>query len=606
MKRKYKLYKEETKYDDIISNLLYNRGIKEIEEYKNAGYFEINDKPLSMIQEAIRLLNEYDVAYHRGTDVKIGILVDCDCDGFCSASMLYSFLTKSLKLPCVYYMHKGKAHGLEKDILNEIIESEINLLFIPDAGTNDTKEIDYLNSKGIDIIILDHHVIERENQEYWLSLYKGYQFTGSRRILVNQYLSDYPNKELSGACVTWKFIETYKHVAKIVGQDYSDLAMLSLIGDNMDIKEIENRAIINLGLENINNLMFLALLNKQSYSIGNELHLKPVDLSFYIVPLINAVIRVGTQEEKDLLFRGFCELDTGKQYECKKKNKETRKYDIEYEGFFEHIARVCAKIKARQKKIIDKDFEYCLEGIKQTNLDSNEVIVFNANNNTDKNLTGLTAMKIADYFNKPTLILNPESNTDKVKECVEKFGAKEILLSGSMRNIDYGLDNLQETLLSTDAFEYVSGHENAAGVSIRRSKVKDMIDKMNSIILDGNHIAECYVDDILDFEDIDASLINELVKFEQYVGTGLPEVKLLVKNIQFTSNDVEIMGKEKDTTKIKLNDIAIMKFKSKEFADKVSDCWEDCIINIVCKPSINMYKGESTCQLIIEDYEFVE
>lgn len=601
MRRKYKLYKEDTPYENILDNLLYNRDVRDLDMYRDAGYFSLYDDELNDLRPAIQMLLNFEQQYQANPEsVNVGIVVDCDCDGFCSASMLYTFITKTLGMPCQYFLHTGKQHGLEKDIMKQIEESNVNLLLIPDAGSNDIEQIKELNSKNIRIIILDHHKIDDESFDFYRTANRHFV------CLVNPYANYYPNNELSGGAVTWKFIKTLSDAYNLICQDYTDLAMLSLIGDNMDMKEIENRAIINLGLENINNLMFLALLNKQSYSIGNELHLNPVDISFYIVPLINAVIRVGTQEEKDLLFRGFCELDTGEEYECKKKNKETGKYDIEYEGFFEHVARVCVNIKARQKKIIDKDFEYCLDGIKQTNLNNNEVIVFNANNKTDKNLTGLTAMKIADYFNKPTLILNPETDTDRVKECVEKFGAKEVLLSGSMRNIDYGLDNLQDTLLSTDDFEYVSGHENAAGVSIRHSKVKDMIDKMNSIILDGNHVAECYVDDILDFEDIDASLINELVKFEQYVGTGIPEVKLLVKNIQFTSDDVEIMGKEKDTTKIKLNDIAIMKFKSKEFADKISDCWEDFTMNIVCKPSINMYKGESTCQLIIEDYEFVE
>lgn len=56
-------------------------------------------------------------------------------------------------------IHKGKEHGLSEDIK---IPSNINLLIIPDAGSNDYEQLEKLHDKGIDIIILDHHLVEKK------------------------------------------------------------------------------------------------------------------------------------------------------------------------------------------------------------------------------------------------------------------------------------------------------------------------------------------------------------------------------------------------------------------------------------------------------------
>lgn len=66
---------------------------------------------------------------------------------------------------------------------------------------------------------------------------------------------------------------------------------------------LENRWIVSAGLSNINNEFFQTLIDKQSFSL--KLDEKPLDqigVAFYITPLINALIRVGSPIEKERLF----------------------------------------------------------------------------------------------------------------------------------------------------------------------------------------------------------------------------------------------------------------------------------------------------------------
>ena len=78
----------------------------------------------------------------------------------------------------------------------------------------------------------------------------------------------------------------------------------------MEMITPENRWIVNKGLSSINNKFFSALIEKQSFSLKlNEKPLDQIGVAFYITPLINALIRVGSPLEKERLFEAFITPD---------------------------------------------------------------------------------------------------------------------------------------------------------------------------------------------------------------------------------------------------------------------------------------------------------
>ena len=52
----------------------------------------------------------------------------------------------------------------------------------------------------------------------------------------------------------------------------------------MELCDLETRYIVNEGLHNITNRGLLAMVEKQSYSMGEKI--TPIGIAFYIVPLI--------------------------------------------------------------------------------------------------------------------------------------------------------------------------------------------------------------------------------------------------------------------------------------------------------------------------------
>ena len=134
-------------------------------------------------------------------------------------------------------MHEGKQHGLSPDIA---IPAETNFVILADGGTNDTEQCKMLSEKGIDVLILDHHLQDKENPY---------------AVIVNNQISkDYPNKELCGAGVVYKFcqyLDTY--LEKDIADDFLDLAAIGMVSDMMDLRDFETHRLVEKGLNNIKN-----------------------------------------------------------------------------------------------------------------------------------------------------------------------------------------------------------------------------------------------------------------------------------------------------------------------------------------------------------------
>ena len=149
-----------------------------------------------------------------------------------------------------------------------------------------------LKEHGKDVVVIDHHEAERYSEN---------------AIVVNNQLSErYPNKSLCGAGVVYKLLMVLDE--KILRPDkagyakhFIDLCALANIADCMSMKAPETRYYIVEGLKQINNEGFKALIDQQSFSLFKENDtLNYISIAFYIAPLINAVIRVGTMKEKEM------------------------------------------------------------------------------------------------------------------------------------------------------------------------------------------------------------------------------------------------------------------------------------------------------------------
>lgn len=271
-------------------------------------------------------------------------------------------------------------------------------MVLPDAGSNDYEYMEQMimERESGDIIpsflILDHHIVEPDTK-----------FSDRAAIINNQLSSNYQNKDLCGAGVTWQFC---RYVDKCEGTSYADeyidLAALGIVSDMMSMLSLENRYIVHTGLANIKNYFFKTLCDKQSFSMGGKV--TPITVAFYITPLINAMIRVGSMEEKARCFYAF--IDGHALVESHKRGAKGTMEEVAIES-----TRECTNARTRQNRILDKAVEELEIKISKYDLLENKILFVRLDNEDfPPELNGLTAMKLAAKYQKPTIVarLNDE------------------------------------------------------------------------------------------------------------------------------------------------------------------------------------------------------
>lgn len=570
---KYKLIAKPNKNYSPMQQILVNRGIdvKDIEHYLKTSDADIlNPDLLDNMTEGVKRL----ISAIKNRE-KIFLIVDCDADGFTASAALVNYIYKvfpsAMDLLSIQ-LHEGKEHGIEEKWLEEIVANEYKLVICPDASSNDYNQHKFLKDNGIDVLVLDHHDAEEVSEN---------------AIIINNQLSDYPNKTLSGVGIVYKFCSKIDELMKIKEADtILDLVSLGMIADMMDMRNFETKHLIQKGLTRIENPFFKALVERQAYSIGETV--TPIGVAFYIAPLINATIRVGTQNEKEVMFKAMlnhCAYDMIPSTKRGEKGKT--------EAVVVQAVRNATNVRNRQKKARDNGFEYVEQIIAANNLDKNKIIVVQVSEDLDKNLTGLIANQLMAKYQKPVLLVR---ETD------------EGLLQGSARGYDKSeLKDLKSFLLESGFMEYAEGHAAAMGVGIYKDKVNALVDYSNTVLANYDFSA-CYdVDYEYMSNDFKAQDIIDIGSMKSLWGKGVDEAMVVIKGIKITSNNIILMSANKNPTiKITLqNGTSLIKFGASqaEFKSLKSSGYTE--IDVIGTCAINEWQGMITPQILIKDYEVV-
>lgn len=503
---------------------------------------------------------------------KILIQVDSDCDGYTSAALLINYLNclfpAYVQNNITYRVHDDKSHGLR---LNTIPE-DIKLVVAPDSSSNDYDVHKQLAERGCDVLVIDHHLADHIS-EY--------------ACIINNQMCDYPTKSLSGAGVVYKFCA---YLDKLLGIDYSesfmDLAAVGIIADIMDLSSYEVRFIIEQGLQNITNPFLKEMVKKQEFKVQGSLN--PFKVAFYIAPFINAVNRSGNAQERLLLFESMLTFRAYEQIPSTKRGEkgmtETR---------VEQAVRTCGNVKRHQEKDRD-DTKAIVEKIIADNCLYDHVLIavkMPKEKAADKNLTGLIAIQIANYWRHPTAILNE----------VERDGVK--YWEGSMRGAPHiPITDTRQMFLDSGLVEYCEGHANAGGVSIKDENFTKLINYLDEKYADID-FSPCYFVD-LELHRTDDNLeqtILDIGALYDYWGQGVAEPLVAITNVNVTADNVDLY--KANTLHIGFGDLSFIKFKaSDEEYENLHDTMGGHELTIIGECKINSYGGYEKPQVEIKDY----
>lgn len=223
---------------------------------------------------------------------KILVFGDYDVDGTTSVASMYQFLKKLSPNIDFYIPHRYReGYGVSKMGIDHAKENGFSLIISLDCGIKSVELIAYAKTLGIDFIVCDHHLPDKE--------------LPNAAAILNAKQEDcpYPYKELCGCGVGFKLMQALSERLQLPDESYLqylDLVATAIAADIVPMTG-ENRVLAFYGLKKVNEnpcagikaLMKLAGVQK-------EMHI--TNLVFIIAPRVNAAGRMDDARKAVQLF----------------------------------------------------------------------------------------------------------------------------------------------------------------------------------------------------------------------------------------------------------------------------------------------------------------
>ena len=606
---KFELIKNNTNplTTSTVERVLNNRGIINIEKYLNTTDEDINS-PLLFGQKRLA-----DAARTLIKNIQAGknclVVVDSDCDGYTSSAILINYLYDLfpawVQNHLRWFIHDGKQHGLS-DCIAALLECNYSLVILPDSSSNDFEYHKELYEDATDVIVLDHHEASHISEH---------------ACVINNQLSDYPNKDFSGAGVTWQFCRYIDSLMKTnYADEYIDLVALGNCADMMDTRSIETKHVINKGFkqENLKNPFIYEMANKNHFKLGSG-DLTFMGVAFYIAPFVNAMVRSGTQDEKHTLFNSMLKFRAFEKIPSTKRGHKLG----EMERVVDQAIRTVTNVKNRQTRAQDAGMEL-LEGmIESQNLLEHKVLLFLLEpGQIDRNIAGLVANKLMAKYQRPCCVLTKvtEIISTEVPGRVAPLMSTRVSYQGSARGYDKsGVNNFKDICAEVPSVIFAEGHQSAFGLGIECGYLEEEFGA--EVYGEGIHQFLYYTDEALkdmasepmyrvDYlytqDTVDADTIIEIAEMGNIWSSSVDEPLVAVQNLKITKGMLNFY--KENTIKITLNNnVAMMLFNTdRETYEKLYSEDGFVEINAVCRCNKNEWNGYVSAQLFIEEFEILD
>ncbi|MCR8968714.1 single-stranded-DNA-specific exonuclease RecJ [Facklamia sp. 7083-14-GEN3] len=536
-------------YSPAFLAICYNRGLRDLSAINRATDQEptLYHDPFTLYQmdravERIHLAIEKEEA--------ILIYGDYDADGITSTLILKEALDALGAESQVYLPNRfSDGYGPNIDRYQEFIDEGIQLIITVDNGVAGHEAIEYAQEKGVDVIVTDHHEIQE-------TLPSAYAIIHPRHPQGN-----YPFGDLSGAGVAFKV------ATAILGEipiEMLDLAAIGTVADMVSLLD-ENRTLVVGGLHQLKvtqRLGLQLLLNQQLQSIDD---ISTETIGFIIGPRLNAVGRLGDPQPGFDWLAAFTEQEASHLLEFIE-NENIKRQQL--------VTQIYQEVTAN------------LDEIKEIPL-----IISQASPNWHPGVLGIVASRICDKYQRPCLLFNYNKENNQYKGSAR---SKENF------NLFKNLSQLKKLL------KHFGGHSQAAGMTIEegnwqkfQSELSLLADKHKNQILAKTSLS---IDAKLSLADINLKLIEEIQNLGPF-GMHNPKPIVLFKDLEMIEK--RVIGTNKQHVKMKFNQsdtansLAAIAFI---MADDLEDCQVGNQLDMVGELSINEWKQQKECQLIVKDF----
>ncbi|MDD3803551.1 MAG: single-stranded-DNA-specific exonuclease RecJ [bacterium] len=352
---------------------------------------------------------------------KIMIFGDYDADGITSTAMLQRFFTLLGNAPIFFIPNRVEdGYGLSLSGIDYALKNRVSLIVTVDCGITAFQEIEYAKSRGIDVVITDHHEVMNQVPD------------AVAFINPNRDDETYPFKSLAGCGVAFKLVQAISRLADYKGnviEDFIDFVTLGTVADVVPLLG-ENRIISHYGLSHLAKTENPGISKLMEVSGIEKRKVTSFHIGFILAPRINAMGRMSnaTNAVKLLI--------------------------TDDDSTAEEIANEL-NTKNRMRQEVDSDvFEEAVSIIESQNLSSSSVIVL-AKENWHEGVIGIVASRLVEKYNKPTIMISISDGLGKGSgRSVESFHLYDALKSVESMLVSFG------------------GHRLAAGLTIKKENIE--------------------------------------------------------------------------------------------------------------------------------------
>ncbi len=481
--------------DPVISQLLYARGIVDsaaIKFFLEARFSDLRDPGLlpGVDAAAERILR----AIRDGEPITV--YGDYDADGMTATAILMSCL-EMLGGQVNYYVPNRleDSYGLSAEALQRLAKLGRKLIVSVDCGAAACAEALLCRELGLDLIITDHHQCSQPLPD--------------ALAIVHPSLPDstYPFPGLCGAGVAfklaWRLCQLTSGAKRVndTHREYLLSAMgLAALGTVADVVPLidENRILVRTALNLIPKHASLGLkaLMKQT-KLEGKATLTAEDIAFTLAPRLNAAGRLGQAQ------LGVELLTTRDPQRAQALAEYIDRLNIDRESLERSISLAATK-QARE----------------QFDLESEPALVLHAPG-WHLGVLGIVASRIADKFNRPTVIISSDPTGQK-----HATGSGR---SGGVVDLHRAFHACREFLVSC------GGHAAAAGLRIEERRIAEFreafCDHVRAQLGDRDPVATLMVDAETSFQQLNLntlSLIDNLAPF----GAGNPRPILVASDVE--------------------------------------------------------------------------
>jgi single-stranded-DNA-specific exonuclease len=442
---------------------------------------------------------------------RICVWGDFDVDGQTSTALLVQTL-QSLGADVMYYIPiRGKeSHGVHIESLAPIIDNGIKLLITCDTGITAHEAIEYANSRGVEVIVTDHHDL-------------GETLPNAKAIINPKLLPhEHPLKNLAGVGVAYKLAEAlitnYQlHLTQspISSLELLDLVALGLIAD-VALLQRETRSLAQRGIRQLRKTNRLGLKVMAELSNTNLESLTEETIGFTFAPRLNALGRLS---------------DANPAVELLITNNPAR-------------ARVLAAqiegLNAQRRLLTSQVTEAAEAQLREHPELLNEPAIVLSHPNWPGGVVGIVANRLVDRYHKPALLLTESDDG---------------ILRGSARSIE-GLHITEAISSQKESLLNFGGHPMAAGVSLQKDKLTSFrrglgkaIEKQLGEIIHEEPTLQ--IDAWLGLDEINFELANAIEMLAPF-GAGNPKLTFASRGV--TLKSVAEIGKTKEHLRLVVED----------------------------------------------------